>query len=622
MQGKKLKKRKKSRFGLYQKLAVLVIAVGLVPMTLLTVVLSNQMLDRYYSAMKEQYARGVSYISKSLDNMFESYNTISKLPYYYNSGDEMIRNALSFDNFRQMVSGEKYPAESMENSRETEMLNFLNYIGSIDSNIVASHFVTGIPDETLLDFHESTYYYYFRNEELFLDCMGYPDFDYDNNEMMLIPTHGMGYYGEDSAEAYTVARNYFDIRGEVGSYTYVGTLFIDVNTYSIERIVQTADFSGNEQLYISGDGGRCIYSSDKACIGTDISKTLGELRDSRQQLVITSETETCGVTVTVVLDTGYAFGAIRELQAVMYAVLIAAMVILVCAAFYFSRRLIRPMHEMMEQMAQIETGNFDFEISTHSNDEIGELSERFNQMSRTLKQYINQAYVAKIKRTEAELTALRSQIYPHFLYNTLEIIRMTALEEENKNVPEMIEALSQQIHYLIGPVHDMVPLGDEINIVKKYVYLLNCRIRGKVWLSVQTEPGKKIMVPRLILQPMVENAYVHGIRKKGSGTIQITVETREGTVEIAVMDNGAGMDEERLHAIRELLDGDEPGIKNENDWQSVGMKNVHDRIRFLYGEEYGITITSTVGVGTMVRLCMPLCGGEEEKDSENDHSGR
>ena len=117
------------------------------------------------------------------------------------------------------------------------------------------------------------------------------------------------------------------------------------------------------------------------------------------------------------------------------------------------------MHEMMEQMAQVETGNFDIELPIRSGDEIGILSGRFNQMSSALKTYINQSYVAQIKQNEAELTALKSQIYPHFLYNTLEIIRMTALEEEGrKKVPEMIEALSQQIHYLIGPMQDMVPL--------------------------------------------------------------------------------------------------------------------------------------------------------------------
>ncbi len=117
---------------------------------------------------------------------------------------------------------------------------------------------------------------------------------------------------------------------------------------------------------------------------------------------------------------------------------------------------------MMEKMSEVESGNFDIQLPVESRDEIGILSERFNQMSSALKAYINQSYVAAIKQTEAELTALKSQIYPHFLYNTLEIIRMTALENEDVRVSEMIEALSQQIHYLIGPVQDMVSLEKEL----------------------------------------------------------------------------------------------------------------------------------------------------------------
>ena len=266
------------------------------------------------------------------------------------------------------------------------------------------------------------------------------------------------------------------------------------------------------------------------------------------------------------------------------------------------------MREMMGQMSLIETGNFDIEIPIRSKDEIGVLSKRFNQMSSALKTYINQSYVAQIKQNEAELTALKSQIYPHFLYNTLEIIRMTALEEEGrKKVPEMIEALSQQIHYLIGPMQDMVPLEKEIDIIRKYVYLLNCRISGKVQLTVNAPGESKIQVPKLILQPIVENAYVHGIKpKKGKGCIMVETAVNGEQFELSVMDNGVGMDEEALSKIMELFEGDEPGIKNEYNWQSIGLKNVHDRIRFLYGEEYGIQITSTPAVGTMVRILLPL----------------
>ena len=143
----------------------------------------------------------------------------------------------------------------------------------------------------------------------------------------------------------------------------------------------------------------------------------------------------------------------------------------------------------------VETGYFDIELPIRSKDEIGVLSKRFNQMSSALKTYINQSYVAHIKQNEAELTALKSQIYPHFLYNTLEIIRMTALEDQGgERVPEMIEALSEQIHYLIGPMQDMVPLEKELDIVSKYIYLLNCRISGKVQLMVKAR-GLQCLCP-------------------------------------------------------------------------------------------------------------------------------
>lgn len=139
-------------------------------------------------------------------------------------------------------------------------------------------------------------------------------------------------------------------------------------------------------------------------------------------------------------------------------------------------------------------------------------------------------------------------------------------------------------------------------------------------------PGAgRLFVPKLILQPIVENAYVHGIKpKKGVGSIMVeaAVNDREDgekrILEITVMDNGVGMDQAALDQIQELLAGDEPGIKNEYNWQSIGMKNVHDRIRLLYGEEYGIRVTSTVGVGTMVRLLMPVTEREGQTDGKDD----
>ena len=117
----------------------------------------------------------------------------------------------------------------------------------------------------------------------------------------------------------------------------------------------------------------------------------------------------------------------------------------------------------------------------------------------------------------------------------------------------------------------------------------------------------------------MENAYVHGIKPKGKGCIMIETTAGKESFEITVMDNGVGMDEEAMEKIRRLFESDEPGIKNEYNWQSIGLKNVHDRIRYLYGEKYGIRITSTLAVGTMVRILLPL--PERKKDDDTNDIG-
>lgn len=537
----------------------------------------------------------------------------------------MVKDYLYFDNLRQILSGEGYDSGEREEKRAGDMADFLEYVESVDSYISGTHFI--VDNEALgrMDFHYSAYSTFFKDEERFEEAVRLEGLDKSSNQMMLVPTHATGYFSGLSAPVFTVARNYFDLRGEVGNTPYVGTLFIDVNVSRMERVFRTVNFSDKEIFYVVNDDGDCFYSSDGNAMGRNIKEELEGIRDTDRQLVLHSQKNGYGLHVMAVLDTAVAFGGIRSVQRMMYVFLAAACLVLLCGSLFFSRKLTRPIRNMMEKMSEVESGNFDIQLPVESRDEIGILSERFNQMSSALKAYINQSYVAAIKQTEAELTALKSQIYPHFLYNTLEIIRMTALENEDVRVSEMIEALSQQIHYLIGPVQDMVSLEKELDIVRKYVYLLNCRIDGKVQLMTEAPGAGRLFVPKLILQPIVENAYVHGIKpKKGVGSIMVeaAVNDREDgekrILEITVMDNGVGMDQAALDQIQELLAGDEPGIKNEYNWQSIGMKNVHDRIRLLYGEEYGIRVTSTVGVGTMVRLLMPVTEREGQTDGKDD----
>jgi len=628
------------KLNLYQKFTITIIIIGLIPMTILSTFIANKMIQDYRSALSSQYEQAALYLSGSLENMLDTYNTISKMPYYYRNsiiGND-VYSYMSFDNFRQIVYGSNHPAEVMEQERKREMEEYLRYMNSVDNGIVGVHFL-GIDQNGLgLDFHSSTRSTYFKDEVLFEQMVGYEGLDRTTNKMMLIPPHETNYFSGIVEPTFTIARNYFDLRGNVGNTPYVGTLFMDIDVSKVNKLLDSVRLSGNEVFYIMDAQNICFYSSQKDMIGKEINFTGETSGEAERELLIKTKPDEHGLSLIVSVDTHRAFRDIRNMQTMMYFLLGASLLALLSSSLFFSKQLTKPIHQMMKQMEQIEHGQFDISLSANSEDEIGVLSQRFNQMSQELKNYINRYYVVQIKQKEAELTALKSQIYPHFLYNTLEIIRMTALEEGHNKVPAMIEALSEQIRYLIGPMKDLVPLEKEVEMVKKYVYLLNCRINGEIQLDADISGAASIMVPKLILQPIVENAYNHGIKPKGgNGRILIEAKISEESpphgrsaereespphlrsaerVEVMIMDNGSGMNEETLDSLNMLLAGNDPGIKNEYHWQSIGLKNVHDRIRFLYGDEFGIQVTSTEGIGTMVRILMKAEQGGEK--CEND----
>ena len=606
------------RLGMFHKFALVIIISGLVPMVILVTVLFRTMLEQYRQVVTDTYEQAVISVESRFDNMLTSYNTITKMPYYYNfSSNETAVNYMTFDNFRQIVYGIGYDPENMEERRKADMEAFLRNLMNTDMYIKSAHFVGQDLNGNEISFHVNVRNNYMGSKELFYKAVDREQLDKTSRKMMIYPIHKDTYISSSMpSDVFTVARNYYDLRGSIENMNYVGTLYLDIDAARITSLIDSVDFIRNEKLYITFEDQFCLYSNQPEAVGQYVD--LNSMGQEKNGMVLQTESEEYGISTVVELDPQRAFAAIENLYRMMYLVIGISTLALVLGSIFFSRRLTRPLTEMMKQMKRVETGDFDINLKVEKNDEIGELSSRFNQMSAALKTYVNKSYVAQIKQNEAELTALKSQIYPHFLYNTLEIIRMTALENEDHQVSSMIEALSEQIHYLIGPVEDLVPLEKEVDIVKKYIFLLNCRIQGNIQFEISGNGLDRIMVPKLILQPVVENAYVHGIKPKG-GTGRIFMETvRENEkLEITIMDNGVGMDKNQLEKMMALLESDEIGVKDEYNWKSVGVKNVNDRIRYLYGEEYGIKADSSPGLGTIVRILLPIQIKGEHYDKDD-----
>lgn len=219
-----------------------------------------------------------------------------------------------------------------------------------------------------------------------------------------------------------------------------------------------------------------------------------------------------------------------------------------------------------------------------------------------------------IQNKMAEYLALQNQINPHFLYNALESIRGDMLEDGNMEIAETLEALSIYFRYSVSGTGKMVTLEDELENIEYYCIVQKYRFGSNIQMEIkyaEEVPGiLKIPMPKLILQPVVENAIFHGLEKKiGGGKITVQIETTEVRLLIDVIDDGRGIPENTLHRINESLKNalkEDKDTISESGHKGVALLNIAKRLQILYGLQYGVRIFSKENMGTCVRLTMPL----------------
>jgi two-component system sensor histidine kinase YesM len=239
-----------------------------------------------------------------------------------------------------------------------------------------------------------------------------------------------------------------------------------------------------------------------------------------------------------------------------------------------------------------------------------------------LKGLINTNEILRVSKRQAQFLALQNQINPHFLYNTLEGIRGEALGAGLDNVAEMTEALARFFRYTISNPDNFVLLEDELSNIENYFFIQQYRFGSRLKLVVEyDDPQNSPLIlgyklPKLTLQPIVENAIIHGIeRKVGTGTVRIELETTQTRLLITISDDGAGIDELHLQQLNERLNHSSMDYINPDSEPNGGiaMVNVNRRIQLLFGEEYGICVYSTQGVGTDVEITLPLLTSIQEQ---------
>ncbi len=273
---------------------------------------------------------------------------------------------------------------------------------------------------------------------------------------------------------------------------------------------------------------------------------------------------------------------------------------------FFSKLFSNPARELANAMQEFEkdTNNFEFK-SIEGTAEITSLTESFEHMVVQIKELVEKVRQEEVTLRKTELKALQAQINPHFLYNTLDAIAWLCEEERHKDAVEMVNSLAKLFRISISRGHELITIEKEMQHAKSYLKIQNFRYKNQFTYSFDVdEECLNYLCNKITLQPIIENAIYHGIdRMVDEGKINIGIHQKGDRIIFTVEDNGVGMTEEQCEEILHKDAGDRVGI---------GIKNVNDRIKIYFGEEYGLTIQSELDEGTRVTISMP-------KITENDY---
>ena len=289
------------------------------------------------------------------------------------------------------------------------------------------------------------------------------------------------------------------------------------------------------------------------------------------------------------------------------------LVILVGLAFlvnYIVKRLLRQFYEILKSIRVIQKGDLHVRIDSCGNDEMGELGTQINKMLDRIEQLMKENIDREMLAKNAQIRALQNQINAHFIYNVLESIKMMAEIDEEYAISDAITSLGNLLRYSIRWVSGNVRVEEEIAYIRNYLVLINLRFDYEIYLSLNLpEEVLRQEIPKMSLQPIVENAIYHGIEELAEDTnIYIKGMIRDGDCVIEISDAGKGMGEEELERLRRRIAGEiEPDGGNGN---GIGLKNVQDRIRMSFGAGYGITVDSKQGCYTKVTVRVPVYLGE------------
>lgn len=431
--------------------------------------------------------------------------------------------------------------------------------------------------------------------------------------LFVTSAHFKTYYeSQQDGIVVTIGRRLYDsVRREMG------LLLIDMNPFDLVEMNDNFKLTRNLyhiRIHVTTADGAAVYDSDvisgKGTWEEIMDPGRPYERNERENIIITDTAHNGALRVEAIIPRKQLMGKAASISVISAAVIGCSIFMIIGLSVVLSRTITRPITELQNKMEQMGEGSYVKVENFQSSDEIGVLIQHYNHMVDKIETLVNDVYLAQIKQKDAKLMALRTQINPHMLYNTLESIRMKALVKGDSEVADMIKILSKMFRASLGKDHMQNTIRNELEYVENYIKLQNVRFQGRFDFRYDADESllERPIVP-LVFQPIVENCVEHGNRGHHQKLeVFLTVKKiNENDISVAFFDNGIGMPPEKKEELNRIFENiGRENISLHENGQSIGLRNIAERIYLRYGNRYGIAIKESNENGTVIELLIPV----------------
>lgn len=431
---------------------------------------------------------------------------------------------------------------------------------------------------------------------------------------------------ENRQNYFGVAMPVFDTE-ETGGYIFLGSVFLLFNVENLQGILDSALLNEEAASAVLDRDGNVMAGTDK---WEEEYALLGTPSEGNDYIVNTKELEQSGWKLINIIPKSSMLNNVNQMMQIMYITYVAVIIAMaaVCVTMYV--RILKPIRRQMEFMTNYteDTGQ---RIEVLENNELGELAGKMNLMLDGIEQlngriienqkkYLELEYAKK----QTEMAAYKSQINPHFMYNTFECIRGMALYHGEKEIAELAKSLSKLFRYNVKG-DEIVTIQEVLQNLQEYAKIIQYRFMGKYKVEVKSDrEALTEKIPKMLIQPLVENAVLHGLETQvAGGSVETAIELcSEGKLKIVVRDNGCGIASEKMEEFREAFRAYDENRCVYNKNQGIGILNVYQRIRLFYGKAADVSIESSEGNGTAITLILPRGIARERIEQRLTFAGR